>query len=293
MNKWLFVALIACVNCSQSLAQAAFPVSNANWCYPGYGDHGEPNGVLCITPIEEVQLNGLVYTRIDFKRHPDAALESLLYREENRKLFVLPQDSVNEILVYDFGLSVGDVFSTNWGWALYDSIHLTVTQIDTLITADGVSRKRMTLTNDSAGLYGTWLEGIGNLEWVFAYPAYQGTVSGGFVFGCHAVDGLLLYPFNISSPASPCGVVGTKNDAQTATTIEIIPNPVGDNLFIQQLHNLNTIRIITIAGEIIYESSCNNGIQELAIPFHWPSGVYLLQAISNDGKTEIAKFIKG
>lgn len=77
MNKLILIAIIGCISNTQLLSQAAFPTLNANWCYSGYGDHGEPSGELCISPMELVELNGYEYSRVNFKRHPDAELESL------------------------------------------------------------------------------------------------------------------------------------------------------------------------------------------------------------------------
>lgn len=292
MNKLILIAIIGYISNTQLLSQAAFPTWNANWCYSGYGDHGEPNGGLCISPIELVELNGYEYSRVNFKRHPDAELESLLYREENRKFYILPQDSFNEILVYDFGLSVGDTFSTSWGWALEDSITLTVKTIDTITTTDGVARKLMTLADDNAGLYGTWLEGIGNLEWVFVYPGYKNSVSGGFIFGCHAVDNLVLYPFNITSPPTPgCGIVSTNDEISTISGIKIAPNPIGEDLYVQ-LSDIDKIQIRTMAGVIIYEVICNKNQEQFSLPFNWQAGIYIIQGISNDGKTYVQKIVK-
>ncbi|MBK8557473.1 MAG: hypothetical protein IPL65_17735 [Lewinellaceae bacterium] len=81
-------------------------------------------------------------------------------------------------------------------------------------------RKKIFLSNQGAS--GTWLEGIGSLDWVFTYPAYVQSVSGGYTFVCHSVSDSIVYPDGAS--ASLCGINAVSN-LQQKSAIKISPNP--------------------------------------------------------------------
>ncbi|MBK8557472.1 MAG: hypothetical protein IPL65_17730 [Lewinellaceae bacterium] len=106
--KYLFFAAITCLSFLpvQSFSQyLTFPAANANWCYHGYGDQGQNLGDFCFSPTELVELNGKTYSKISYQPYPYASAEDPLYRSENNgKFYALPQDSTDEILVYDFSL---------------------------------------------------------------------------------------------------------------------------------------------------------------------------------------------
>jgi len=55
---------------------------------------------------------------------------------------------------------VGDTFVTTWGWQIWGDESLEVYGVDSIVTVDGVTRKRISLGNVSSS--GTWIEGIGS-----------------------------------------------------------------------------------------------------------------------------------
>ena len=92
----------------------ALPMENAIWCYTGYGDFGSFEGVACFSPDSLVEVNDQTYAHILHKTHPWENYQEILYREDEGKVFIIPQDSVNEILIYDFQLELGDTFLVTW-----------------------------------------------------------------------------------------------------------------------------------------------------------------------------------
>ncbi|MDX1912076.1 MAG: T9SS type A sorting domain-containing protein, partial [Saprospiraceae bacterium] len=148
-----------------------------------------------------------------------------LYREESRRLYVWPQDSAQEYLVYDFNLALGDTFQVQWGNINPGISHtLTVTQIDTIVTLpDNAVRKIMWLGNDEGAL-GNWIEGIGSPICDFLYPVYFLSVSGYCSLECFSIESVVLYPE--SGPGMTCplnsGLANPANDLQ----FSVQPNPV-------------------------------------------------------------------
>ncbi|MBK8557477.1 MAG: T9SS type A sorting domain-containing protein [Lewinellaceae bacterium] len=267
-----------------------FPTQNATWCYGGYADQGQDLGLFCFSPDTLLELNGKTYAKITYQPHPSASPEDILYRSDNGKFFVIPQDSTDEILIYDFNLEVSDTFYVNWGFWLQDSILLTVQSVEYITTLDGVSRKKMFLENQ--GYHITWLEGIGNTDWVFVAPAYVSSVSGGYQFVCHAVEDSIIYPDGTSP--SLCGLSATNHlSQQDDRAVKIYPNPV-KNEFNLEFTGIEArqIAISDVLGNTVFQSNCTQKSQMVEIPDNIKPGFYVLRLVQLDGKMFAKKFLK-
>ena len=291
--KIIISILLKLVFSSVLFCQQSFPTSNATWCYQGYGDTGEDLGNYCISPIDSVEFDNKVYTRIDYWSHPYANKQELLYREEDRKFYVVPPDSVHEMLVYDFNLNVGDTFETNWSWGTTDTVRMVVMSIDTVTTLDGLSRKRMNLANKNypgTGQYhsGTWLEGIGSLDWMFVYPSYVSSVSGGFGFACHWTNGNLIYPYE--STSGNCYIIDNIPEENLDSNISFYPNPMRDKLNIEfSGTNFASLKVLDLYGNIVYKNTQHHTALELS---HLKSGVYFVIIGFKNGNYMTKKIIK-
>ena len=275
---------------NQLNAQTEFPVLNARWCYSGYGDTGEDLGNSCFIPVELIEVNGKTYSKLSFKPHPYSSYKEILYREENSRFYVIPQDSLNEILVYDFNLEVGDTFQVNWAWNLSESIDLIVQNVDYITTLDSVSRKRISLENGD--YYGDWLEGIGSLDWVFLMPDYQGSVSGGYNFICHAKEEELIYPYWANE--MDCGLTPIKNIEQKEEVyINTYPNPVINDINVEfnniEVENLS---IFDITGKLIFQKRINRYQNLIKLSCELNSGLYIIKLTGINGEIVSQKFVK-
>lgn len=286
---WLIV-LIGWTNYART--QIAFPTQDANWCYLAYGDNGQNYGISCLSPDSQVVVGGQTYTKILYSPHPYVNSEEILYREDNGRFYVIPQDSIHEILVYDFNLQVGDLFQTDWAWSLHDSIDLFVTNVSTITTLDGVQRKRIDLSGGYYSAYGgTWIEGIGSLDWVFVFPAYNGSLSGGYQFVCHSRADTIVYPSWADS--LDCGFLSTIDQPEEEFTIEIYPNPVHTSLYVDLLNTKAKKLIVTdLTGRVVLEHQITNIPFELQLPDNMPPGIYLMKIARKDESFLVKKFIK-
>lgn len=270
-------------------AQVPFPTTNAQWCYSGYGDMGEDLGLFCFEPGESVEVDGKTYTEIEYQDLPFSGPQTILYREENGRFYVLPQDSLEEKLVYDFNLEVADTFYAEWGWAQNEPITLVVTDIEIVNTLEGADRKKLTLSGDSG--FGTWLEGIGSLEWVFVLPAYIPTISGGFTFACFSEGGFPIYPE--FAQADDCGLLDNTEELNQAVTIRTYPNPARELLNITTDNfQATSITVTDLLGQTILAEQPNQLTHFSINVSTLPKGVYFLKVEQKGQGAIIKSFVK-
>lgn len=292
MNVRIFFSISILILITNLLSgQVAFPPLDAHWCYDGYTELSFDPFSFCIEPSELVELNGNIYSRITTFTNPYDDWQDILYRGEGRKFYVIPQDSTEEILIYDFDLEVGDTFVVTWGWQIWDSTTLEVGWVDTIITADGLARKRISL--QSVGNYGTWIEGIGSGEWSFVYPGYSGWLDNGYYFTCHFQEEEPIY--SSWGIAELCDLDAITNTSETEINsgFDVFPNPTSDILNISFLDlNIEELRIIDLSGNIVYQNKINSQNYHLQVENILESGVYLIKVYGSDGLVITKKFVK-
>lgn len=283
----LITILILSLNSSN--AQLEFPISDARWCYYGYGDTGENLGNFCFSPDGMVEVNGKTYTKIDIKDHPyDGGSKKYLYREENKKFYVIPENYPEEILIYDFNLIEGDTFVAHYAWGVFDSLTLVVESVDSITTLDGVQRKRFFLEN---GIHqGRWVEGVGSLDWVFTYPTYSGSVSGGYIFICNSHDGQTVFANNVNKD---CDAIVKTVEIENSSHFDIYPNPVRD-IFNIDLKNLavRNLTIVNLTGKIVFDQIIDQRQNVLQVSQKLESGIYFIKIFTETEKVITKKFIK-
>lgn len=286
----LFSIIIIILSTHLLKAQVAFPTLDAHWCYDGYTELSFDPWPYCISPSELVELNGKTYSKINYFPHPNESIEQeILYRGEDRKFYVIPQDSTEEILIYDFDLEVGDTFVATWGWQIWGAEVLEVWNTDTIITADGVARKRISLQSNSSS--GTWVEGIGSENWIFVYPSYTRWLEAGYDFTCHFQGGEPIH--SLWSNAEFCDLDALTNTSEIKLGLDFYPNPVNNILNISTSEiNIEKIKIIDLSGNTVYQKKINAQNFHLETESILKSGVYLLQAYGSDGSRITKKFIK-
>lgn len=273
-------------------AQVEFPTLNARWCYDEFGDTGEDLGNFCLTATELVEFNGKTYSQLQVTSSEfPTTTQGGMYREENRKFYFIPENETEEKLLYDFNLILGDTFVATYGFGVSDSLILEVGYLDSVITLDGISRKRITLTNNSMGKYGVWLEGIGNLEWTtFIFPAYVASLSGWDNLNCHSQESTTIYP-DWGNPN--CDIVINTNELQKNLNFELFPNPVEDIIHFD-FNNFDAryLEILNLAGKVIFEKNINPSQNELQISNIFEAGIYYVKVHNQDGKFLTKKMVK-
>lgn len=271
--KILSLLILITYSVNYSFSQVEFPRLNATWCNLAYGAPGDETYTQCISPDSLIEINGILYSRIKYQKFPYAALSTIHYREEDRKFYILPEDSVNEILLYDFNLNLGDTFRiSKWGLNQYENATLTVHYVETYITLDEVERKVIYLSgflHENGAVYqynAKWIEGIGNPDWIFVYPNYKGILSGGFPLTCFSIKDEI-----VEGDVGGCQSLIKVDNIKPKKTVILFPNPTYGKFSISGITNYKSIKIYNSWGqEFPYRM---NG-EDIDIT-HFRAGVYL------------------
>jgi len=204
------------------------------------------------------------------------------FREDAGKVYYLPYSCVNqEVLYYDFNLSVGDTFMVQTfvgGLSIVDSV-------GTMLMLNGQTRKYIRLIGIGYGNAFEWVEGIGDLERGFLSLAdFEG---GHEVLVCHKdASGLVWVNPNYSYDCdsillfTPVGISDIK-----PIEFEIVPNPItttGTVHFEGEL-NIKEIILYNVIGEkvITYSSTTLNGLTISADGLN--PGIYFLSVDTDSG----------
>ena len=274
---------LICIGQSELL----FPNENAIWCYGIYGDHNENYGSFCIKLANKKEFNGTLYNEIAYQSLPFNG-DTAYYRVEDQKVFVLPKDSISEIMIYDFSLKIGDTFDPHgWGFGANDVIKLTVTSIDTIITKDNNPRNVFHLVDNTTGRFTDWIEGIGDTDWPFIFPSYTASVSGGFTFACFSKDNETIYA--IENGMNTCGYSHVSQ--LYIDKLKIYPNPVKEVLYINNLSDgLINMQIYNSQGSLILSQNQVMNTEGLDVS-QLKAGLYSIK-LCNKTTRLIQKFVK-
>lgn len=176
----------------------------------------------------------------------------------NRKVYYYPKDSLQEYLLYDFTLNVGDTIKgytrnfNHWTLGSNDNNDAVITSIDSVLI-NGVYRKQWNYTsNPSYFLSGSLIEGIGNtnglIEGTYSHIDFQNYLS------CYLENEIPFYSWG----ACLVGVDEMKLHEQ----LNIYPNPFSHSITIQSFEKIEKISVFDVLGkeEIIIENPDVNNI---------------------------------
>jgi len=88
------------------------------------------------------------------------------------------------------------------------------------------------------------------------------------------------------------GTLSTKDNTLTAASIKVYPNP-STNGFTIAFQNVNSaqVQIYNILGKVVYQKTTTNGIIDVKSNHNFPSGMYLVKALTGDNKVFHTKLI--
>ena len=278
MRKMLVIVLFVMLNLVQHLCKAQsyipFPDSNAVWINADYTLVNQPfyHYVLVgtrnyCTNGEDTLLNATTYTKIN---HCEGAYKAAL-RDDNGKVYIVPKDSVNEFLLYDFTLEVGDTLGTffyeySGGWQELSQNDIIINEVDS-ININNVYHKRITVDNTY------WIEGIGCTMGLFSEPytnvsGYLGELM------CMSQNDTTLYPqVAYSSCLLPIGIEESMNN-----TITLYPNPAATQLTITG-YTPAYLKLSNTLGQTVAEATNTNTLWLGTLP----QGLYVLQLFDAKG----------
>jgi Secretion system C-terminal sorting domain len=227
----------------------------------------------------DTSINSLTYTKI--KICPENIYHAAI-RDDNGKVYVVPKDSTQEFLLYDFTVSLGDtiynVYYESFGSGGYyehtiiPELIVTEVQIENL---DGIDRKVIN---------GMWYEGIGNRQGLFLEPWINISMYT-LKLECHSVNGLGIYP---NATTEPCQFdLGVE---ELIVSVELFPNPANETIrvnFINESGNV-TFQFTNLLGNNIEVKQLGDNLFDIS---KLPSGNYFL-VISSENSSKTIQFSK-
>jgi len=298
MKNACLLTVIFIISRFTSFSQAyQFPDSSASWSETQiiYGGPGDP-WVYSVGRLEaegDTSIFGFDYKKLVWFEYCDTFPQSTVgyFRVDSLKVYFRDNLSIalppfvnlpyvnfmfsdtGEVLLYDFGLQVGDTFQFQTG--VIDS----VSSIDSILL-NGLYRKKINFqnmyTNGNLGSY-YWIEGVGSTYGFF--PAYY-VFENELFFNCFTT-----YNDTISFGGScPCSPVGVSEIDLIDTEIRITPNPCNSSTRILfSIDKLNTFCIFDMLGNKV--KICTFQGKEFYLDIsEWKKGIYILMTENHDFK---------
>lgn len=197
----------------------------------------------------------------------------------SKQVYFMPKDSVNEVLLYDFNLSLGDTLPLSF---IYDGSFPVIINVIDSINSNGQFFKRYHLQGAGWGLGDYLIEGIGSTF---------GLLSPIETFFEHSND-LVCFKYNDTiiefkgtSSYYSCDVITGLNPIKTTQSLDfnIIPNPTTGVLYINNNNiQVTSIDVLDITGKTVQSFLNTKKMIDLS---HLQSGIYFLKI--NNSVTKI------
>jgi Secretion system C-terminal sorting domain len=215
--------------------------------------------------------------------------EGRYFREEEDRVFYRLTSDVDEEIIYDFNLGIGDTLTTIPGIGqsarVIDGVSLTY-------LLDGLPRKNLSVgcingeTGEQWNAGVSFVEGIGDMDRLFSTSFACSLVSPFIRVRCFSTNGQLLY---IRSDLSDC-LTSSTNEFHREN-IKIFPNPATDQLMLEYDPPLQIVKadILDISGRVLQTISQPGTQLDLGeiVP-----GFYLLRLTNHEGRQRTESFIK-
>lgn len=268
----LILAFISLISSFRAQTYLPFPDANATWVNTFYNQ--VPIGPtyqyvlydvtnFCTDGDTIIGLN--TYTRIE--KCPENEFHAAI-REDNGVVYVIPKDSTNEFVLYDFTVQPGDTIHNLYFEYFSGQGNVIETYVITsvqTITLDGIDR---IVVDDM------WYEGIGNRQGLFLEPLVN--ISQYMVkLECHSVNGLGIYP---TATNEPCPL--NLNTESINIELGLYPNPVVNKLTVKTDEQIESYSIVNQIGKEIVQAKAFSSIIDLS---ELKPGFYTIRFNSSKG----------
>jgi hypothetical protein len=198
-------------------------------------------------------------------------------RDSAGKVFLIPPNSSNEKIVYDFTLNPGDTIHDFYPSPSYAIGALIIADSVDTVTINGLSRRRIHL---ESGV--DWIEGIGSSGGFLADNFYNANIY--ISLFCMSEDSITIYP---NQSNRPCNItVDISEIKQQRTELKIYPNPVKDFLSIESKEIIEEVLIYDIKGNLLRNES-----SKYFSVSNFKSGIYFIR-ISSNSQVIYRRFVK-
>ncbi len=288
--KTTFSILIFIFLFCQNLNSQSFVDEGNQWSLVSYAFNG--NAYNSTYRIEgDTLINGIVHKKMWHTNEDPSignwTLEKIIREDSTQKVFQ-HIGIIDDLLIYDFGLSVGDTIFSN----INPDEMAIVGAIDSIELNDGSKRKRLDLNsltcpnlNDSE----YWIEGIGGVSHAMSFIENFCATDIGRFLRCFSNDGSFLYG---PTDGSTCFIINSTDEIEESK-IKVFPNPTQDilNLEYDEMLKIEELNILNFNGQVIKSFQVENGFSQINIS-DFPIGVYYLKIETVKSEFVFKKFIK-
>lgn len=281
-----------------------FPDTNSIWHTVGYNmfDWNEYifNFALDGDTIIDGQNYSKVYQLADTLFGDPASIYIGALRENQNRQILLQLPGMQEFVLYDFNLGVGDSIWYPVGGALCGSgyslevreHYSVVTGLQTMQLANGQTRKAWKL----AGIINdTWVEGIGSITWFgLLNPLISDVALCGdqYFFGCHKQLNEVVYIDE--TVCNPClsEYILAVEDEKSVKDFTVRYSPSMQQLVVtSDIENNQTfsIKILDLTGRVLVHLSVRNKQTIALSTTTLTNGIYLYQIITSSGRVQRGK----
>ncbi len=272
----LFLVVLGKGAIGQTSLYRPFPTTNGEWIYCYTFNIPYPKQKDYILK-EDTSISNIAYKKIFVDGFYKGAL-----RESSKKIYIVPDTSLNEYVLYDFNLTVGDTIKNPVGGAICSNGPIVINAVDSVLASDGYHRS-------IRFIYGEWIEGIGSKHYLLnpvQYNCLGGNDNLEFVQNDSTFDYTSYNPTCATSTS-----VGLGENLQTI--LHLFPNPLTfeANLSISEEIINGTIYIYNHLGEIVQEL---NNVQGAAVNLkreNLSAGLYFLYLKDKTRRSTLHKLV--
>lgn len=228
-------------------------VSPAHQWFLDVGTWGINKSVRQRFSTDTVEIGGISYHTLQESAEEtgESWYDLGLYRESGGKVWRL-NDQMEEDIVYDFTLGVGDTFIRN---SDFHQAVLVVTEIDTIVFQDGITRKRLWLKcADNFVEYYQWVEGVGGLDVDVLYYHNVCVVDLGGLLYCFYSDGQQLF----KQSGVPDCFLKTATHTERKVFPDLFPNPTDARIYIRNGESIERYEIRDLLGNLVMSGNFTN-----------------------------------
>jgi hypothetical protein len=249
-------------------------------------------------------INGSIYHKIESFRIVNCSFGCPQYSEweiefikedSAKRIWMLDTISMNDTLLYDFNLSVGDTINTLFSNDLY-SPHI-IQSIDSILVGAGYRKIYYYSNYGNVGDFCTLflIEGIGAGGGLFSPLCGNGCYQANFKLSCFKQDGNVLYYPNLISctgDSSICNFNVAVNDIKSEKYFSLFPNPATSEITVASAgFNVERIEMWNVVGESLTPAlSKGEGVRIDVSSL--PAGIYFVAVTDAAGNRAVRKVVK-
>ena len=240
----------------------------------------------------DTTIDDMLYTKVYLS--PDSTLQNDVeyycgIREDiiNKEVYCFFDSNMGEILLYRFGMDIGD--SAMVTSMACESIYMIVTDTDTITDLMGNERQRMLMDHWFDWYDEYWIEGIGSSLGLLTAGNFSCVADFNQELLCFSNSNTLHY---VNPLYGTCYIteVGLADYERASEAIRIIPNPVSGTSIVEleSDENILEVKVYDPNGHMITNLSSSDPVIQRN---QFSPGMFIIRVITENGKIYTSKFI--